>query len=167
MPKAVGEEEIVATVRAVIAEMGSPTMKDMGAVMKNAKARFGAPRARGWQTVERDRQARVVREVSRRFLHQAECGSHITPPGSTRSRSISTSLPFFFFLDRPNPPAVAPGWDQRILGQRFFADRLEVAVRPRVSILHVAAFRTDCVLACDHGLVVRVGLRVGQMGELV
>jgi len=31
----------VATVRAVIAEMGSPTMKDMGAVMKNAKAKFG------------------------------------------------------------------------------------------------------------------------------
>jgi uncharacterized protein len=40
MPKAVGEEEIVATVRAVIAEMGSPTMKDMGAVMKNVMARF-------------------------------------------------------------------------------------------------------------------------------
>jgi uncharacterized protein YqeY len=27
-------------VKAVIAEMGSPTMKDMGAVMKNAMARF-------------------------------------------------------------------------------------------------------------------------------
>src|SRR5215469_15919875 len=39
MPKAVGEDEIVATVRATIAEMGSPTMKDMGAVMKNAKAK--------------------------------------------------------------------------------------------------------------------------------
>ena len=47
MPKAVGEEEIVATVRAVIAEMGSPTMKDMGAVMKNAKARFGDARVDG------------------------------------------------------------------------------------------------------------------------
>jgi len=40
LPKAAGEEEIVAGVRAVIAEMGSPTMKDMGAVMKNAMARF-------------------------------------------------------------------------------------------------------------------------------
>ncbi len=40
MPKAVGEEEIVATVNAVIAEMGSPTMKDMGTVMKNAMAKF-------------------------------------------------------------------------------------------------------------------------------
>ena len=40
MPKAVGQEEIEATVRAVIAEMGSPTMKDMGAVMKNVMARF-------------------------------------------------------------------------------------------------------------------------------
>jgi uncharacterized protein YqeY len=42
LPKAAGEEEIVAGVRAVIAEMGSPTMKDMGTVMKNAMARFGA-----------------------------------------------------------------------------------------------------------------------------
>ncbi len=42
MPKAAGEEEVVAGVRAVMAEMGSPTMKDMGAVMKTAMARFGA-----------------------------------------------------------------------------------------------------------------------------
>jgi uncharacterized protein len=40
MPKAAGEAEIVAGVKAVIAEMGSPTMKDMGTVMKNAMARF-------------------------------------------------------------------------------------------------------------------------------
>ena len=46
MPKAVGEEEIVATVRATIAEMGSPTMKDMGAVMKNVMAKFSAAGAR-------------------------------------------------------------------------------------------------------------------------
>ena len=42
LPKAAGEEEIAAGVKAVIAEMGSPTMKDMGAVMKNAMARFAA-----------------------------------------------------------------------------------------------------------------------------
>jgi uncharacterized protein YqeY len=42
MPKAAGEDEIVAGVKAVIAEMGSPTMKDMGTVMKNVMARFGA-----------------------------------------------------------------------------------------------------------------------------
>lgn len=42
MPKAAGEEDIVAGVKAVIAEMGSPTMKDMGAVMKNVMARFSA-----------------------------------------------------------------------------------------------------------------------------
>ena len=47
MPKAVGEDEIAATVRAVIAEMGSPTMKDMGTVMKNAKAKFGDARVDG------------------------------------------------------------------------------------------------------------------------
>ena len=40
LPKAAGEEEIVAGVRAVIAEMGSPTIKDMGTVMKNVMARF-------------------------------------------------------------------------------------------------------------------------------
>ena len=47
MPKAVGEEEIVATVKSVIAEMGSPTMKDMGTVMKNVKAKFGDARVDG------------------------------------------------------------------------------------------------------------------------
>jgi len=41
MPKAAGEDEIVSGVKAVIAEMGSPTMKDMGTVMKNVMARFG------------------------------------------------------------------------------------------------------------------------------
>ena len=40
MPKAAGEEEVVAGVRAVISEMGAPTMKDMGTVMKNVMARF-------------------------------------------------------------------------------------------------------------------------------
>ena len=42
LPKAAGEEEVAAGVRAAIAEMGSPTMKDMGTVMKNAMARFNA-----------------------------------------------------------------------------------------------------------------------------
>jgi|SRR5579864_3397560 len=40
LPKAASEAEIAAGVKAVIAEMGSPTMKDMGTVMKNAMARF-------------------------------------------------------------------------------------------------------------------------------
>jgi uncharacterized protein len=40
LPKAAGEGEVVAGVKEVIAEMGSPTMKDMGTVMKNAMARF-------------------------------------------------------------------------------------------------------------------------------
>jgi uncharacterized protein len=42
LPKAAGEAEIVAGVKAVITEMGSPTMKDMGTVMKNAMAKFAA-----------------------------------------------------------------------------------------------------------------------------
>jgi hypothetical protein len=46
LPKAVPEEEIRATVRAVIGEMGSPTPKDMGAVMKNVMAKFQAQGAR-------------------------------------------------------------------------------------------------------------------------
>jgi uncharacterized protein YqeY len=40
LPKAAGEDEIVAGVKAVIAEMAAPTMKDMGSVMKNVMARF-------------------------------------------------------------------------------------------------------------------------------
>jgi uncharacterized protein YqeY len=42
LPKAAGEAEIMAGVRAVVSEMTSPTMKDMGAVMKSAMARFSA-----------------------------------------------------------------------------------------------------------------------------
>jgi hypothetical protein len=42
LPKAAGEAEIAAGVKAVISEMGSPTMKDMGSVMKNAMAKFSA-----------------------------------------------------------------------------------------------------------------------------
>ena len=40
MPKAASEDQVVAGVRAVIAEMGAPTMKEMGTVMKNVMARF-------------------------------------------------------------------------------------------------------------------------------
>ncbi|MBV9609241.1 MAG: GatB/YqeY domain-containing protein, partial [Acidobacteria bacterium] len=42
MPKAAGEEEIVSAVRATVAEMGSPTLKEMGTVMKNVMAKFSA-----------------------------------------------------------------------------------------------------------------------------
>jgi uncharacterized protein len=47
MPKSLGEDEIVATVKSVIAEMGSVTMKDMGNVMKAAMAKFGGARVDG------------------------------------------------------------------------------------------------------------------------
>ncbi|MGH9492559.1 MAG: GatB/YqeY domain-containing protein [Terriglobales bacterium] len=50
LPKAVGEEEILATVRAAIAEMTAagtaPGMKEMGAVMKSVMAKFSAAGAR-------------------------------------------------------------------------------------------------------------------------
>jgi uncharacterized protein len=42
LPKSAGEGEIIAGVKAVITEMGSPTMKDMGTVMKNAMSKFAA-----------------------------------------------------------------------------------------------------------------------------
>src|SRR5207237_4155790 len=42
LPKAASEADIVAGVKAVIAEMGTPTMKQMGTVMKNAMAKFAA-----------------------------------------------------------------------------------------------------------------------------
>jgi uncharacterized protein YqeY len=46
LPKALGEEEIAVAVKATIAEMGSPTMKDMGTVMKNSMAKLQATGAR-------------------------------------------------------------------------------------------------------------------------
>ena len=46
LPKALGEEEIAAAVKATIAEMGAPTMKDMGTVMKNSMAKLQATGAR-------------------------------------------------------------------------------------------------------------------------
>ena len=42
LPKAASEADLVAGVKAAIAEMGAPTMKEMGTVMKNAMARFNA-----------------------------------------------------------------------------------------------------------------------------
>lgn len=57
MPKAVGEAEIAAAVKTTIAEMGSPTMKDMGTVMKNVMARFADARVDGKvvsETVKRE-----------------------------------------------------------------------------------------------------------------
>jgi uncharacterized protein len=46
MPKAAGEEEITSVVRNTIQSMGSPTMKDMGNVMKAAMAKFAENGAR-------------------------------------------------------------------------------------------------------------------------
>lgn len=42
LPKEAGAEEMLATVRATINEMGSPTMKDVGTVMKQVMAKFAA-----------------------------------------------------------------------------------------------------------------------------
>ena len=47
MPKALGEEDVIAAVKATIAVMGSPTMKEMGTVMKNVMARFAGARVDG------------------------------------------------------------------------------------------------------------------------
>ena len=46
LPKAMGEEQIAEAVKATTAEMGSPTMKDMGTVMKNVMAKLQATGAR-------------------------------------------------------------------------------------------------------------------------
>jgi len=60
MPKALGEAEITAAVKAAISEMGSPTMKDMGTVMKNTMAKFGGARVDG----------KIVSEIVKRELSQ-------------------------------------------------------------------------------------------------
>lgn len=46
LPQAMGAEEIASVVKATIAEMGSPTLKDMGTVMKAAMAKLQATGAR-------------------------------------------------------------------------------------------------------------------------
>lgn len=46
MPKAASADEIEARVKETIAELGSPSIKDMGAVMKNVMAKFAATGAR-------------------------------------------------------------------------------------------------------------------------
>jgi uncharacterized protein YqeY len=46
LPKAASTEDIQKAVRDTIAEMGAPTMKDMGMVMKNVMAKFQAQGAR-------------------------------------------------------------------------------------------------------------------------
>ncbi len=52
LPKALGEAEVTATVKAVISEMNSPTIKEMGAVMKNVMARFaGAASTANWSAI--------------------------------------------------------------------------------------------------------------------
>jgi uncharacterized protein len=46
LPKAMGEEQIAEVVKATIAEMGSPGIKEMGTVMKNVMAKLQATGAR-------------------------------------------------------------------------------------------------------------------------
>ena len=60
LPKAMGEEQIAEVVKATIAEMGSPTMKDMGAVMKNTMAKLSASGARV--------DGKVVSELVKKYL---------------------------------------------------------------------------------------------------
>ena len=60
LPKAAGAEEIASVVRTTISEMGSPTMKDMGNVMKNAMAKFAAAGTRV--------DGKVVSETVKRLL---------------------------------------------------------------------------------------------------
>src|SRR6516162_9991563 len=47
MPKAVSEADVLAAVKSTIAEMGTPTMKDMGTVMKNVMTKFAGARVDG------------------------------------------------------------------------------------------------------------------------
>ena len=69
LPKAAGEEHIAAGVKAVIAEMGSPTMKDMGTVMKNVMARFAGEGIRvDGKGGQRGRQTGINSEIAREQL---------------------------------------------------------------------------------------------------
>ncbi|HET9743249.1 MAG TPA: GatB/YqeY domain-containing protein [Terriglobales bacterium] len=63
LPQAASEEEIASVVRGTITEMGSPTMKDMGAVMKSAMAKFASNGTRV--------DGKIVSETVKRLLSQA------------------------------------------------------------------------------------------------
>lgn len=52
LPKAIGPIEIAAAVQSVIAEMDSPTVKEMGTIMKNVMANFAGARIDGKQVSE-------------------------------------------------------------------------------------------------------------------
>ena len=47
LPKAISPAEIATAVKSVIAEMGSPTAKEMGTIMKNVMAKFAGARIDG------------------------------------------------------------------------------------------------------------------------
>jgi len=57
LPKAVGPTEIASVVQSVIAEMGSPTAKEMGTIMKNVMAKFAGTRVDGKLVSEAVRKA--------------------------------------------------------------------------------------------------------------
>jgi uncharacterized protein YqeY len=57
LPKSASEEDIRGAVQAAIAEIGSPTMKDMGTVMKAVMARFQGARVDGKAVSEAVKQA--------------------------------------------------------------------------------------------------------------
>ena len=72
LPKAAAEADVEAGVKAVIAEMGSPTIKEMGTVMKNAMARFnGAGMRVDGKDGQRDCEERTSREVTCAALGRA------------------------------------------------------------------------------------------------
>ncbi len=129
MPKAAGEDEIVAGVKAVIAEMGSPTMKDMGTVMKNVMARFAGAGVRvdGKQVSEA-----VKRELTPKY----EWRTGVSPV-----RSLAPlQLPVGFALRHPH-----------LLGD-FLQRRLLVQLLLRHDLLQPFAdahSRRRCFLLCS------------------
>jgi len=68
--KAKVEGEIAAAVKAAIAKTGSPTMKDVGPVMKNTMSRFAGVRVDG----------KLVSEIVKRELAQSECPAPFANP---------------------------------------------------------------------------------------
>lgn len=76
--KAKVEGEIVAAVRAATAEIGSPTMKDMGRVMKSTMSRLAGGPADG----------KMVSDIVKRELAQSEC-----PRSAPKAKPEVSSVP--------------------------------------------------------------------------
>ena len=135
LPAQLSDDELAALVKAVIADVGASSVRDMGAVMKEATARAGASRGR----------QEAVDAGARRAQLTADCAARIAATWSGVLRSRQNSLPSgsartCHGTSRcPMSTRVAPSDEQALeLGGLVGAVRRpQVGVQPVLDGLHV------------------------------